>query len=75
VGKPRRIRQTEIQSDQSKTVPHEKQDIEVGTHQIGSSNAWGYAAKSHLKKLQAVESIALRTAVDASWYVKNVDIQ
>jgi len=33
------------------------------------------AAKSHLKKLQAVENIALRTAVDAPWYVKNVDIQ
>jgi len=31
--------------------------------------------QSHLKKLQAVENIALRTAVDAPWYVRNVDIQ
>jgi len=28
VGKPHRIRQTESQSDQRKTVPHDKQDIE-----------------------------------------------
>jgi len=27
------------------------------------------------KKLQSVENIALRTAVDAPWYVRNVDIQ
>jgi len=46
VGKPSRIRRTEGQSDQSKTVPHEKQDIEAGTweqsdaYQVGSSVGW-----------------------------------
>jgi len=45
VGKPHRIRQIESQSDQSKTVPHDKQDMEAGTseqsdaHQIGSATA------------------------------------
>jgi len=45
VGKPHRIRQTESQSDQSKTVPHDNQDIEAGTleqsdaYQVGSSTA------------------------------------
>lgn len=33
--------------------------------------SWGYAAKTHLKKLHAVEIIALRTAVDDPWYVRN----
>jgi Reverse transcriptase (RNA-dependent DNA polymerase). len=39
-----------------------------------ASTAWGHAAKSHLKSLQAVENIALRTATDAPWYVRNTDI-
>jgi len=60
-----------------------KQDIEGGTseqsdsHQFGSSIApdLRLGPKSHLKKLEAVENIALRTAVDAPWYVRNVDIQ
>jgi len=37
VGKPHRIRQTESQSDQSKTVPHDNQDIEASTSE--QSNA------------------------------------
>ncbi|KAJ8916456.1 hypothetical protein NQ315_014673 [Exocentrus adspersus] len=36
--------------------------------------AWGHAAKSHIKTLQAVENIALRTATASPWYVRNADI-
>lgn len=39
-----------------------------------ASTAWGHAAKSHIKSLQAVENIALRTATAAPWYVRNTDI-
>jgi len=43
----------------------------IQPHLTYASAAWGYAAKSHLKRLQAVENIALRAAVDAPWYVRN----
>ncbi|KAJ8915573.1 hypothetical protein NQ315_012458 [Exocentrus adspersus] len=39
-----------------------------------ASTAWGHAAKSHIKTLQAVENIALRTATASPWYVRNADI-
>lgn len=39
-----------------------------------ASVAWGYLARSHLKRIQAVENVALRNAVDAPWYVRNEDI-
>ncbi|KAJ8911514.1 hypothetical protein NQ315_012485 [Exocentrus adspersus] len=39
-----------------------------------ASTAWGHACKSHLKKIQAVENIALRTAVSAPWFVRNRDL-
>jgi len=44
-------------------------------HLTYASVALGYPAKSHLKKLQAVENIALRTAVDVPWYDRNVTIE
>jgi len=44
-------------------------------HLTYASAAWVYAAKTHLKKLQTVENIALRTAVNAPWYVRNVDVK
>nr|CAH7720704.1 unnamed protein product [Callosobruchus chinensis]CAH7734959.1 unnamed protein product [Callosobruchus chinensis]CAH7739415.1 unnamed protein product [Callosobruchus chinensis] len=36
-----------------------------------ASAAWGYAAKTWKKKLQAQHSIAIREAVDAPWYIPN----
>lgn len=39
-----------------------------------ASVAWGYQAKTYLKKIQAVENVALRCAVDAPWFVRNADI-
>ncbi|KAJ8914000.1 hypothetical protein NQ315_012023, partial [Exocentrus adspersus] len=36
-----------------------------------ASTAWGHACKTHLKRIQAVENIALRTAVSAPWFVRN----
>jgi len=41
VGKPHRIRQTESQSDQSKTVLHDKQDIEVTSEQSDNEKTCG----------------------------------
>lgn len=35
----------------------------------------GTAVKSHLAKLQAQQSITLRTIVNASWYVRNEEIR
>ncbi|KAJ8911161.1 hypothetical protein NQ315_013015, partial [Exocentrus adspersus] len=39
-----------------------------------ASTAWGNACKTHLKRIQAVENIALRTAVSARWFVRNRDL-
>ncbi|KAJ8981033.1 hypothetical protein NQ317_018005 [Molorchus minor] len=39
-----------------------------------ASTAWGYAANTHLKRLQTVENTALRCAVNAPRYVRNADI-
>ncbi|KAJ8910281.1 hypothetical protein NQ315_016098 [Exocentrus adspersus] len=39
-----------------------------------ASTAWGHACKTHLKRIQAVENIALRTAVSAPWFVRNRDL-
>ncbi|KAJ8917642.1 hypothetical protein NQ315_005089 [Exocentrus adspersus] len=39
-----------------------------------ASTAWGHACKTHLKRIQAVEDIALRTAVSAPWFVRNRDL-
>ncbi|KAJ8914871.1 hypothetical protein NQ315_014884 [Exocentrus adspersus] len=36
---------------------------------------WGHACETSLKKLQAVENVALRTAVGAPWFVRNRDLQ
>nr|CAH7712181.1 unnamed protein product [Callosobruchus chinensis] len=36
-----------------------------------ASAAWGYAAKTWKKKLQAQHSIAIREAVNAPWYIPN----
>ncbi|KAJ8919365.1 hypothetical protein NQ315_016457 [Exocentrus adspersus] len=41
---------------------------------IYASTAWGHACKTHLKRIQAVENIALRTAVSAPWFVRNRDL-
>ncbi|KAJ8919355.1 hypothetical protein NQ315_003940 [Exocentrus adspersus] len=40
-----------------------------------STPAWGHACETSLKKLQAVENVALRTAVGAPWFVRNRDLQ
>ncbi|KAJ8909866.1 hypothetical protein NQ315_013903 [Exocentrus adspersus] len=39
-----------------------------------ASTAWGHACKTHLKRIQAVENIALRTATSAPWFVRNRDL-
>ena len=39
-----------------------------------TSVAWGYQAKTYLKRIQTVENVALRCAVDAPWFVRNADI-
>ncbi|KAJ8911881.1 hypothetical protein NQ315_012295 [Exocentrus adspersus] len=36
---------------------------------------WGHACETSLRKLQAVENVALRTAVGAPWFVRNRDLQ
>lgn len=36
---------------------------------------WGTAAKSHITKLEALQSIILRTIVNAPWYVRNEQIR
>ncbi|KAI4476230.1 hypothetical protein M0804_013770 [Polistes exclamans] len=36
---------------------------------------WGIAAKSHITKLEAQQSITLRTIVNAPWYIHNEDIR
>jgi len=46
----------------------------IQPHLTYASAAWGYAAKTYLKRLQAVENIALRSAIDAPWYVRNKTI-
>ena len=39
-----------------------------------TSAAWGYQATTYFKRIQAVENVALRTAVGAPWVVRNADI-
>ncbi|KAJ8970979.1 hypothetical protein NQ317_003850 [Molorchus minor] len=39
-----------------------------------AATAWGYAANTYQKKLQAVENVALRCAVNAPRFVRNADI-
>jgi Reverse transcriptase (RNA-dependent DNA polymerase) len=36
-----------------------------------ASQAWAYAAKTHLKRLQVIQNKALRMAVNAPWFVTN----
>lgn len=36
---------------------------------------WGTAAKSHITKLETLQSIILRTVVNAPWYSRNDDIR
>lgn len=36
--------------------------------------AWGYAAPTHIKKLQTVQNKILRTIVNAPWFVRNRNI-
>lgn len=40
-----------------------------------ASVAWGYQAATQMKRIQAVENVALRCAVDAPWFVRNADIR
>ncbi|KAJ8911809.1 hypothetical protein NQ315_014233 [Exocentrus adspersus] len=39
-----------------------------------ASTAWGHACKTHLKRIQAVKNIALRSTVSAPWFVRNRDL-
>ncbi|KAJ8919433.1 hypothetical protein NQ315_016531 [Exocentrus adspersus] len=39
-----------------------------------ASTAWGHACNTYLKRIQAVENIALRTATSAPWFVRNRDL-
>ncbi|KAJ8925190.1 hypothetical protein NQ315_001376 [Exocentrus adspersus] len=39
-----------------------------------ASTAWGHACNTHLRRIQAVENIALRTATSAPWFVRNRDL-
>jgi len=61
--------QTEILASQT-TFQHVREQTEMD-----SVEKVQFATKSHLTKFQAVENIALRTAVDVPWYVRNVDMQ
>ncbi|KAF7395709.1 hypothetical protein HZH68_009759 [Vespula germanica] len=36
---------------------------------------WGTTAKSHINKMEALQSIILRTMVNALWYVRNEDLR
>lgn len=36
---------------------------------------WGTAAKSHILKMEATQSIILRTIVNEPWYVKNEELR
>ena len=36
---------------------------------------WGMAAKSNIKKIENLQSIILRTVLEAQWYVRNDDIK
>lgn len=38
------------------------------------SVAWGYAAKNHIKRIQSTEDKYLRWAIDAPWFVRNIQI-
>ncbi|KAJ8911561.1 hypothetical protein NQ315_007942 [Exocentrus adspersus] len=40
-----------------------------------ASTAWGHACNTHLKRIQADENIALRTATSAPWFVRNRDLE
>ncbi|KAK9889042.1 hypothetical protein WA026_004323 [Henosepilachna vigintioctopunctata] len=39
-----------------------------------ASPVWGYAAKTHINKLQVVQNKSLRMAIDAPWYVRTSQI-
>lgn len=36
---------------------------------------WGMAAKSHIRKLESLQAIILRTVVTAPWYIRNDEIR
>lgn len=36
--------------------------------------AWGYAAPTHINKLQVIQNKVLRMAIDAPWFVRNTQI-
>ncbi|KAF7393014.1 hypothetical protein HZH66_008847 [Vespula vulgaris] len=36
---------------------------------------WGTTAKSHINKMEALQSIILRTMVNALWYFRNEDLR
>ena len=38
------------------------------------SGAWGFAAKSHIQRIQATENKLLRCAIDAPWFVRSKQI-
>lgn len=39
-----------------------------------ASTAWGYAAPTHLSKLQVIQNRVLRMAFDAPWFVRNTQL-
>lgn len=39
-----------------------------------ASTAWGYAAETHLKRLQVVQNKSLRMSVAAPWFVRNLQL-
>lgn len=39
-----------------------------------ASPCWGYAAMTHIRKLQVVQNRCLRQAIGAPWYVRNLQI-
>jgi len=36
---------------------------------------WGYAAKTHVKRLATTENKLIRAAANAPWFIKNIDLQ
>lgn len=36
---------------------------------------WGAGAKSHIAKMEAMQSIILRTVTDTPWYIRNEEIR
>lgn len=39
-----------------------------------AATVWGYAADTHMKKLQTIQNKALRMAFDAPWFVRNTNL-